>query len=68
MRRFRGVIGRQCCQLFYQRIEKLSNKCGIPISVKDLRRVTFDPRANKLAEERKSMNDYVLFDLKKNSF
>jgi len=50
------------------KIEALSLQYGIPVSIKDFRRVVFDPVANKLEMERNPMSDYVIFDVGKRSY
>jgi len=53
---------------FYQFVDYHSKKNAVPIIIKDFRRVTFDPQSNKLEEERKSIEEYVIFDLKDKSY
>ncbi len=48
---------------FYQQIEQLSVKAGIPISIKDFRRVTFDPRLNNPQRELHPISEYIIFDV-----
>lgn len=49
-------------------IVNLEQEFKIQILVKDFRRVTFDQRFNKLVENRKPLDEYVLVDLKDKSF
>jgi uncharacterized protein (DUF362 family) len=45
----------------------LKKKYNIPIKIKDFRRVTFDPNLNKKVKNRSPLNDYLIFDLAKDS-
>lgn len=53
---------------FTQQINKLSEEFGIPIKIKDLRRVTFDPSKNNPLMDRNPLSDYKIFDLGTQSF
>lgn len=53
---------------FIHKVEALSVKYAVPVSIKDFRRVTFDTVANKLEGERNPMSDYVIFDVGKKSY
>lgn len=53
---------------FVHAIEKLSNKYSIPVTIKDFRRVTFDPNQNNPTTERNPLSNYVIFDLGKDSY
>jgi uncharacterized protein (DUF362 family) len=53
---------------FLTEIKDLSYKYNIPIVIKDFRRVTFDPVHNKITKEKRSLSDYVIFDIGKNSY
>lgn len=55
-------------QDFLEAIGFLSEISSIPIVIKDLRRVTFDPEKNDLNKERNPISDYVIFDLGKDSY
>jgi len=48
-------------------IDNLSDKYGIPVRIKDFRRVTFEPSKNNPLHERNPLSDYLLFDLGKES-
>jgi hypothetical protein len=50
------------------KVEALSLKYNIPVSIKDFRRVVFDPVSNKLEIERNPMSEYVIFDLGRRSY
>jgi len=50
------------------KVEALSVKYNIPVSIKDFRRVVFDPVTNKLEIERNPMSEYVIFDVGKKSY
>jgi hypothetical protein len=52
---------------FKKAISALSQKYQIPVTIKDFRRVTFNPQSNNLIQERNPISDYVIFDLGKNS-
>lgn len=52
---------------FLSEIESLSKKYGIPILIKDFRRVTFNPELNNPDRERNPLTDYLIFDLGKDS-
>lgn len=49
-------------------IEILQDQYEIPISIVDFRRVTFDPRNNSLESDRRSLDEFVIFDLAEKSF
>jgi uncharacterized protein (DUF362 family) len=53
---------------FYSTIRQLSNLYSIPITIKDFRRVTFDPKNNKVEKDRNSLDNYVIFDVGKKSY
>ena len=53
---------------FLGEIRKLSDKYKIPVTVKDFRRVTFDPKLNKIDKDFTPINNYTLFDLGTNSY
>lgn len=53
---------------FYSTIKQLSNLSSIPIIIKDFRRVTFDPKNNKVEKERNSLDNYVIFDVGTKSY
>lgn len=50
------------------RVEALSLKYNTPVSIKDFRRVVFDPAVNKLEIERNPMSEYVVFDVGRRSY
>lgn len=49
-------------------ISGLSNEYGIPVSIKDFRRVTFEPSKNNPEGERNPITDYLIFDLGNESY
>jgi len=49
-------------------ISALSQKYQVPITIKDFRRVTFNPSSNNLVKERNPLSDYVIFDLGNESY
>jgi len=53
---------------FYKKVESLSNKFNIRVSIKDFRRVTFDTKLNILENERNSLDEYIIFDIGKKSY
>lgn len=53
---------------FLSEIDKLSISYNIPIFIKDFRRVVFDPSANSLTIEKNPIEDYLIFDLGKESY
>lgn len=53
---------------FVKLINDLADKFYIPIVIKDLRRVTFDPSKNNPNLERRPLSEYNIFDLGKHSF
>ncbi|MEI8273992.1 MAG: DUF362 domain-containing protein [Paludibacter sp.] len=53
---------------FYKSINDLSIQYSVPITVKDFRRVTFDPRLNNPVKERNPLSDYLIFDLGNESY
>jgi uncharacterized protein (DUF362 family) len=48
---------------FYSEIRKLSRDHNITVTIKDLRRTTFDPAKNIPLTELNPISDYVIFDL-----
>lgn len=53
---------------FLNEIQRMSEKSGVPITIKDFRKVTFNTEKNVLEENRNSQDDYVIFDVGKKSF
>ena len=53
---------------FSAQVSGLCAAYGIPVKIKDFRRVTFEPSKNNPIRERNSISDYLIFDLGKNSF
>ncbi len=53
---------------FTKQIADLSTRYNIPVTVKDYRRVTFDPSRNVVETNRSSLSDYTIFDLGRDSF
>lgn len=53
---------------FKERIFQLSGKSKIPVTIKDYRRVVFDPKKNIVEGDRASLDEYTIFDLGKDSF
>ncbi len=50
------------------KVQALSSKYNIPVSIKDFRRVVFDTVKNKLETERNPMSEYVIFDVGSRSY
>jgi len=50
------------------KIEFLESTYNIPVSVVDFRRVTFDPKNNSLESNRRSLDEFVIFDLAEKSY
>ena len=44
-------------------IDRLKEDHSIPVSIKDFRRVTFDPVLNDAREDRRSLDEYLIFDV-----
>ena len=53
---------------FYQTIDRLKNEYGIPIEIKDFRRVSCDLVQNTKEENKRSLDEYVLFDVGEKSY
>jgi uncharacterized protein (DUF362 family) len=53
---------------FHEEVNRLSEKFSIPVQIKDLRRVTFDPSRNNPIMERNPLSEYTIFDLGKQSY
>ena len=53
---------------FINNLGKLSLKHGIPVSIKDIRRVIYKSAGNKISKGIRPINEYVIFDLGKDSF
>lgn len=49
-------------------IDQLSISSYVPITIKDFRRVTFDPIKNIQTKERNPLSDFIVFDLGKGSY
>lgn len=52
---------------FVEKINALQKRYKIPVTIKDFRRVTFDPLHNNLTKDRYSLSNYVIFDLGRES-
>jgi uncharacterized protein (DUF362 family) len=50
------------------KVESLSVKYNIPVSIKDFRRTVFDTVSNTVEVERNPMSEYVIFDVGKKSY
>ena len=48
---------------FIEKIKNLSTQYGIPVDIKDFRRVTYNPSKNNPLLERNPLSEYTLFDL-----
>lgn len=55
-------------QSLVEDIEKLAAAHAVPVAIKDFRRVTFDPAANDGQENRRPLDEYLIFDVGKESF
>ena len=55
-------------QKFIAQIESLGKKYGIPVHIKDFRRVTFKPGKNVLTVERNPIDNYVILNTGNQSF
>jgi uncharacterized protein (DUF362 family) len=53
---------------FYEKVKALSEKYKTDVTIKDYRRVVFDPGKNVVEENRSSIDQYTIFDLGKDSF
>lgn len=62
------IWGKMLPDNFYQSIELFSKNSGIPIIIEDFRRVTFNLKTNELEDEKRGLTEYVIFDLKENSY
>lgn len=49
--------------IFLKRIEQLSKTSGVQIIIKDFRRVSFSPETNKLEDNKKPLDEYIVFDV-----
>jgi uncharacterized protein (DUF362 family) len=52
---------------FLYSVNLLSEQFNIPVTIKDFRRVTFNPKLNNPVTEKNPLSDYVIFDLGKES-
>jgi len=48
---------------FYDEVDKLSKKYKVPISIRDFRKVIFDPSTNTFGKSRRTEEDYLIFDV-----
>ncbi|MGB4655063.1 MAG: DUF362 domain-containing protein [Bacteroidales bacterium] len=55
-------------ETFYKQVDLLSNKFNIKVSIKDFRRVAFDPKTNVLETEKNSLDNYIIFDVGTKSY
>ena len=53
---------------FFRRIDQLSETSGVQIVIKDFRRVSFSPETNKLDDEKKPLDEYIVFDVGSRSY
>lgn len=53
---------------FYNTVSNLSKNSGVAITIKDFRRTYFDPSKNTLLENQKPIDDYVIFDVGRDSY
>jgi len=53
---------------FIDRIKSISKQAQIPIEVKDLRREVFDAKENRSDKNQRSLDEFIIFDLGKNSY
>ena len=51
-----------------KKIDDVSKKFGIPVRIKDFRRVTFNSNNNMLNEELNPFSEYIIFDVGEKSF
>lgn len=59
--------GKVVTDSFLAQVDELRKRFQVPIAIKDFRRVTFNPKDNRLENERKPLSEYVIFDLGKDS-
>lgn len=52
----------------FNKISELSKQYNIPIHIRDFRRVTFNPEKNEITQDRKSLNEYVIFNTGEKSY
>jgi len=57
-----------CTKEFSEKVKDLSNKYNIKVIIKDFRRRTFNVLENNKKENLKSLSDYIIFDLAKDSY
>lgn len=55
-------------QDFYDKVKVLSDKYRVPISIRDFRKVIFDPATNQFGKSKRSDEDYLIFDVADRSF
>lgn len=53
---------------FIKRAEEISNKYSIPVALKDFRRVVFYAKDNENITDRRPLEDYIIFDVGKQSY
>ena len=53
---------------FINKIKQISLSSGIEICIKDFRRVLFSPRTNEIVQEKKNLDDYIIFDVAEKSY
>jgi uncharacterized protein (DUF362 family) len=53
---------------FVSQVKVISEKYNVPVYIKDFRRVTFDPDNNVLQNERSGLDEFLIFNLGKESY
>lgn len=53
---------------FKQKVAEMASVSEIPITIKDFRRVTYNPLTNNRVKELNPIEDYLIFDIGKDSF
>lgn len=53
---------------FHNELKTIEEKYGIPISLLDFRRVTFDQHTNVVENDRSSLDNYIIFDVGDKSY
>lgn len=53
---------------FISQVKDLSTQYNVSITIKDFRRVVFNPKLNKPLKDRSPLSDYVIFDLGSDSY
>ena len=53
---------------FIESVHQLSGQYKVPVSIKDFRRVSYNPETNQLEQNRNAIEEFIIFDVGKRSY